>query len=161
MPGGQYRLMSVGQQVSIGVAGSHFVTLDAVAKQNSNNAPYCVPNEMICAELGQFLRLPIPPVGIVRESDPKALPWFASLNFNLTGNALPPVDPTTCVASLPDLSTGLLIFDILITNSDRHAGNLAVDVLANPPKMTVFDHSHALFGYHAGLGQQRLAYMKI
>lgn len=82
------------------------------------------------------------------------------MNFNLTGNSLPPVDTRACADQLPDLSTGLVIFDAFIANCDRHRANFAVDFGAKPPRMSVFDHSHALFGYEAGQGQARLAAMK-
>lgn len=152
---GAYRIAAVGQQVGIGVAGSTHLTVDAVGKENTPNAPYCIANEMICAELGRFLRLPVPPGGIVTSPHHPAM--YASLNFNLTGVALPPVNPAQCVQLLPRLATGLLLFDILIANSDRHAGNLSVDALANPPQMNVFDHSHALLGNSAGQGALRMA----
>jgi hypothetical protein len=152
----QYRLMTYGQQMGIGVAGSLQVQLAAVAKTNGPNAPYCIANELICAELGRFLRLPIPPCGIVRTANALQPVWFASMDFNLTGNTLPPVDPARCYAALPRESAGLLLFDILTANCDRHRGNFAVDHSTSPPAMSVFDHSHALFGYVAGGGRGRL-----
>jgi hypothetical protein len=153
----RYRLVSFDRQMGIGVAGSMQVSVSAVAKKNGAPAPYCVPNEMICAELGRFLRLPVPPCGIVRVAAGDPTPWFASMDFNLTGNSLPPVDPARCWAALPLLSAGLLLFDVLIGNCDRHRTNFAVDFSANPPTMSVFDHSHALFGFASGQGQARLA----
>lgn len=153
MPGAIYRIESVGSQLGIGVAGSRYVTLSAVAKENSE-APYCIPNELICGELGRFLRLPVPPSGIV--SLASGGPLFASLNFNLAGNSLPPVNVANCVRVLPKLSTGLLLFDIWVANCDRHTANFSVDFLSNPPQMNIFDHSHALFGYAPGHGETRL-----
>ena len=159
MPGVMYRIESLGRQVGIGVAGSRYVSLSAVAKENSPTAaPYCIPNELICGELARFLRLPVPPVGIVSQAS--GGPLFASLDFNLTGNTLPPVDITTCVQLLPSLSAGLILFDIWVANCDRHAGNFAVDFLATSPQMNIFDHSHALFGYAAGLGETRLTTLR-
>ncbi len=155
MPQGRYRIISFGRQIGIGVAGSYNIAISAVAKRNSSNAPYCIPNESICAEIGRFLHLPIPPSGIVYAPNAQPQSWFASLDFNLVGATLPPVDTTACVARVPDLSTSLLLFDTLMTNCDRHRGNFAVDFLAQPPKMSVFDHSHALFGFQVGWGQQR------
>ena len=121
--------------------------LSAIAKDNSL-APYCIPNELICGELARFLRLPVPPVGVVSQS--AGTPLFASRDFNLTGNSLPPVDVAACVQQLPRLSAGLLLFDIWVANCDRHAENFSVDFLATPPVMNIFDHSHALFGYAGG-----------
>lgn len=149
-----YRIIAYGRQLGIGVAGSRYVTLSAVAKENSSAAPYCVPNELICGELARMLRLPVPPLGIVKGTG--GPPLVASLDFNLTGNSLPDVDVAQCVAELPDLSAGLLMFDIWVANLDRHAGNFSVDFFAKPPQMNIFDHSHALFGYVAGQGEVRL-----
>jgi hypothetical protein len=142
--------------MGIGAAGSWQVRTSAVAKCNSGNVPYCIPNELICAELGRFVGLPIPPAGIIHSPNAPTPLWFASLDFNLTGNTLPPVDAARCCAELTDLSTGLLLFDIWISNSDRHAANFSVDFLANPVQMSVFDHGHALFGNNAGQGEARL-----
>jgi hypothetical protein len=74
----------------------------------------------------------------------------------LTGDALPPVNTTKCVKELPDLSAGLLLFDILIANSDRHGRNFSIDFSSRPAMMNVFDHGHALFGKTAGEGAERL-----
>jgi hypothetical protein len=160
MPNGMYRILSFGHQVGIGVAGSIFVNLNAVAKDNCNNAPYCIPNELISSEIGRFLRLPLPPAGIVIDNNSAGKHWFASLDFNLTGIALPPVNVTRCVSLLPELSTGLLLFDILIANCDRHWKNFSVDFSVSPPRMNIFDHSHALFGFVAGQGVFRLSQLK-
>jgi len=157
MPAGAYRIAAVGAQVGIGVADSVHLSIAAIGKENGASAPYCIPNELICSEIGRFLRLPLPPSGIV--TSPARAPMFASLNFNLLGVSLPPVNPPTCARLLPDLSTGLLLFDILVGNSDRHPGNLSMDVSTSPPTMNVFDHSHALLGNHAGAGETRLTSM--
>lgn len=159
MSGAIYRIESIGRQLGIGVAGSRYVYLSAVAKENSATAaPYCIPNELICGELGRFLRLPVPPVGIVTQAS--SGPLFASLDFNLTGNSLPPVNAMNCVRVLPSLSAGLLLFDIWVANCDRHAENFSVDFYGTPPQMNIFDHSHALFGYAAGQGETRLTTLR-
>ena len=153
MPNAIYRIEALGRQLGIGAAGARYVQLSAVAKDNSQ-APYCIPNELICGELGRFLRLPVPPVGIVSQAS--GAPLFASLDFNLTGNSLPPVNVAQCVQQLPRLSAGLVLFDIWVANCDRHPENFSVDFLSNPPQMNVFDHSHAFFGYAVGGGEARL-----
>lgn len=152
----QYRIISFDRQMGVGVAGAMQVTIPAVAKTDSLNAPYCLANELICAELARFIRLPVPPCGILRPALPTLPPYFASLDFNFTGNSLPPVDVARCYLELPQLSTGLLLFDILVANCDRHRANFAVDFGAAPPRMSVFDHSHALLGYTPGGGTARL-----
>jgi hypothetical protein len=160
MPVGKYRVIAVGNQVGIGATGSYYVTINAFAKQNGPLAPYCIPNEMICAEIGRFLGLPLSPWGIVQAGAAPAENWFATLDFNLTASALPPIDPVACCATFPDHSTGVLLFDTLTANSDRHTANLSADMLANPPSMNVFDHSHSLFGFVAGQGSRRLIDLK-
>ena len=155
MPPGAYRIAAVGSQLGIGAADSVNLTVHAIGKANGPNAPYCIANEMVCAELGRFLRLPVPPSGIVTSTAHK--PMYASLNFNLTGTALPPVIPSDCVRVFPHLATGLLLFDILIANSDRHAANLSVDFSVRPPQMNIFDHSHALLGSTEGRAEDRIA----
>ncbi len=151
----KYAIASLGQQLGIGVAGASELTVKAVGKQNSSGAPYCIPNELICGWLGQYLRLPVPASGLCIDRSNK--PWFASLNFNIAGSQLPPVAPAQCVKLLPSLCTGTLLFDILIANLDRHTGNLSLDTSSAPPRLTVFDHSHALLGYESGQGEARLS----
>lgn len=156
----KYRWISFDRQIGIGVAGSMQTAISAVAKTNVPNAPYCIPNEYICSEIARFLRLPVPPCGIIYAPTAQPSHWFASLDFNLTGNALPPVDPQKCMAVIPDECTGLLLFDILVANCDRHRGNLTVNFASSPPQMAVFDHSHALFGYVPGEGCARLSRLR-
>jgi hypothetical protein len=67
--------------------------------------------------------------------------FFASLDFNVAGQALPPVDPVAVVAALPTMCWGVTLFDILIMNGDRHQGNVAFNTLTS--ELQIFDHSHA------------------
>jgi hypothetical protein len=108
MPGGPYRIVQFDQPFGAGVQQSWRLSVSTVAKSNEPDAaPYCLPNELICGEIGRFLGLPIPPGAIVHAPrNPQAEHWYASLDFNLTGNSLPPVDVDDCVTRLPDLSTG-------------------------------------------------------
>lgn len=108
-------------------------------------SPYAVANEWICAGLGRFLGLPIPPCALTYDPDRK-LRLFSSLDFNFDRDELPPILPEPCVEHLPRLSTGIILFDILIANEDRHDANLAVDQQLAPKAIRVFDHDQALFG---------------
>lgn len=150
-----HRVVSFDKQLG-GAAGSWLASVGAVAKPNTPNAPYCIPNELVCSVIGRFLYLPLPPAGII--SSPKATHpfWFASFDFNLSGNSLPPIDPAKCEVELPELCAGVVLFDVLVGNSDRHPGNLSVDLLTTPKQMNVFDHSHALCGGQAGNAKQVL-----
>ncbi len=156
---GRYRITLLGLPLGAGVSDSQIVSIPGVAKKNCPNAPYCVANEVVCGEIGRFLGLSVPPAGVFYPPKGNDL-FFASLDFNLTGNTLPPVNATRCVEVLPQESTGLLLFDILIANSDRHGRNFSVDYSPKPPKMNVFDHGHAMFGKDAGEGAARLARLR-
>jgi hypothetical protein len=151
---GRYRITLVGVPLGSGVTDSQIVSIPGVAKKNCANAPYCVANETICGEIGRFIGLPVPPAGIVYSPKANDL-FYASLDFNLVGTSLPPVNVTKCAQLLPDLSTGVVVFDVLIANSDRHGRNLSVD-FASKPTMNVFDHGHALFGKDPDQGIARL-----
>jgi hypothetical protein len=153
---GRYRIVYLGAALGSGVSDGRFVTVEAAAKTNTASAPYCVANEVLCGELGRFLGLPVPPGGVVYSPSGNHQLFYASLSFNLVGNALPPVNTTKCVKVLPELAAGLLLFDILIANADRHGKNFSVDYSVKPPMMNVFDHGHALFGKDAGQGVVRL-----
>jgi hypothetical protein len=150
----QYSIASLGAAEKTACAPVHG-QLHALLK-NSKFLKYCIPNEYICAEIGRFLGLPIPPSGLcyLKGNDPEH--WFASLNFNLLSVSLPPADPATCVREHPSESAGLILFDILVANDDRHRGNLNLDTCSSPSRMSVFDHSHALFGSVNGKGEERL-----
>jgi len=107
---------------------------------------HIVANEYVAAELAKLIRLPLPPsfCAIIKRTDEKA---FCSLNATLEGARLPAVNPRAAVADEPDLCTGVLLFDIWIANPDRHAGNLSYQRARRPHRLTIFDHSHALFYY--------------
>jgi hypothetical protein len=163
-----YQIIKFEQQVGAGVSLPWWAAVRAVLKENSTSAPYCVANELICSQLGQFLGLPIPPCGLFLEPRNLArLPYFGALNFNLRGISLPPADPDECVVAYSDpshprldIATGVLLFDIWIANGDRHPRNLTLDMSATPPQLHVFDHSHALFGREAGHGAARLGRLR-
>lgn len=159
MAGQRYSLLAFLAPTGQGVTDTYHVSLQAVAKCDQH-CKYFVSNEHICGIIGRCIGLPLPPSGIIFAPSHHIKTWFASLNFNLSGNALPMVDTTACVSQLPDLSAGLIIFDILVANSDRHEKNFAVDFAANPPRMSVFDHSHALFGYDSSQGLNRLKQLR-
>jgi hypothetical protein len=153
MPG-RYRLYNKGKPLK-GASQGFEALLSGVIKDNVA-APYCIANEYIAGRIGAFLGLPVPPCGVfIDGATPKKL-WFGSLDFNIDSHTLPPVDTAMCVRDMPSESTGLLLFDILIGNSDRHAENFEID----PPRMSVFDHSHCLFGTEPTKGEARLTAMK-
>lgn len=145
------RLIAYGKAVGEGVTGARFATAEGVVKNNLENHPYVVANEYVAGEIGRFLGLPLPP-GHVVMSDANE-PLFLSMNFNPRGEDLPPAIPQFVAQLFPEEAAGTLVFDAFIGNSDRHLGNLALDLPTR--QLAVFDHSHALFGYipHQGTGR--------
>ena len=145
--------LDVGQAL---VAGRHAGDLPARHKFNTEASPYCVANELICAELGHHIRLPIPSFAITFTDQLPVKYVFSTLDVNYAGRDLMPIDPTNCVKCLPELCAGILVFDIFVVNSDRHDENLVVDRTDNPREIYVYDHDAALFGTFSGGGLDRL-----
>lgn len=153
---GKYRILALNGSLNQGVCNGYYANINAAVKYNCASAPYCVANEYICGNLGRFIGLPVPPCGVVYAKDMDEKNWFCSLDFNLTGESLPPVDPMECVRRMPDESAGLVIFDIFIANGDRHRRNLSMMCDGGKAAMNIFDHSHALLGARDGSGVARL-----
>jgi hypothetical protein len=140
--------------VAQGVSDTWYVELRGYAKVASADVPYCVANEYVCGRIGQLLGLPIPPGGVIQpQTDDQGAAWV-TLNFSPKSEPLPPVDPEAVVAAASDLAAGVVVFDVFIGNTDRHAGNLAF--LPSQKRLDVFDHSHALMGVRQGRIQHRL-----
>jgi len=143
-------------QLTDGVNDAWDVSTESVARQNSDISPYLIANEWICGHIANFLRLPIPPFAVVRKSKNHP-PMFASLRFGSKDQ--PPNDamPTACVQHQSMLCAGILAFDILVANSDRHVGNIKVDDPINPRHIDIFDHDRALFGCIKSEANRRLS----
>jgi hypothetical protein len=148
-----------GLQKDLGSDGRALGFTQAWHRGNYAERTYCIWNEMICAAIGQFLRLPIPPFAMThfRNREGKKQWLFTSLDFNYERDELPEVIPENCVKHLEFLSSGVLAFDILIANEDRWEKNLLVDDVIAPKSMHVFDHDQALFGGRLTVGPERFA----
>jgi hypothetical protein len=138
MPGAKYKVVAVGPQVAATATAPVYVGIAGVAKRILPNQPFIVANELVCCNIARSLLLPCPP-GALMESGNST--YFFSLDFNLAGQALPPVSPSAIVQLFPELAWGILVFDALIMNSDRHPANIAHD--ATTDRVQIFDHSHA------------------
>jgi len=150
---GFYEIDAWGEQLT-GACAPQRCTLPGVAKRNSTDAPYAVPNEFICGRLGLLIGLPVPPGTVVTTDDGKLA--YVSLWFGPKGEPSPPLDPRKFVEDNPSTAAGVVAFDCWIGNPDRHQHNLAY--VRGEPKIpvTVFDHSHALLGIQTGAAVQRL-----
>jgi|SRR5665213_1914257 len=148
-----YRVVHYGPAVGVGVSRSVYLGISAIGKMNTPDNPYIVPNEIIAAEIGRYLRLPIPPFCAI-SGGANSDTHFASLDFNLTGASLPPIIPPRFYNEFREHVGALLAFDIYIANSDRHNGNLSADYAGK--QFNVFDHSHVLLSGTAPQGKERL-----
>jgi hypothetical protein len=119
-----------------------------VVKSETGAPPsFIVAQEYICAELARHIRLPLPPHFIARDRRSGKL-LFCSMNLTIGGGSPPRLDqPALAVAEEPDLCTGLLLFDILVMNTDRHDENVSFQTARPPQRLGIFDHSHTLFFY--------------
>lgn len=149
MPAPCYKVFQWGSPIGDGVTGALYVFVAGVAKQSSTPHPYIVANELLCNRLARAILLPVPP-GFLLERDGE--PCYASLDFNLSGEQLPPANVPRLVNEKPRVAAGIVAFDIWIVNGDRHRRNIAYDTVQS--KVHVYDHSHAFFQYPDG--RQRL-----
>ncbi len=141
--------------LSEGINDAWWVKHLSLGKENSNDSPYLLANEWICGNIGQFLRLPIPPFGLVRPG-PSRKGMFVSWKYGSRSTLPDDAKPDKCFENDPETCTGILLFDVLVANSDRHDSNLKVDDPNNPQEIYVFDHDHALFGAIGEDGISRL-----
>lgn len=138
MSASRYKIWAVGQPVGDGVSGSIHVGIAAIAKKANTAEPNIVINELLCNLLARSLFLPCPPGALLDNSGET---YFCSLNFNLAGQSLPPTPIPTVIAEFPELCWGILLFDILVMNPDRHDRNLSYD--RSTKQIQIFDHSRA------------------
>jgi hypothetical protein len=124
-----------------------------VAKTN-DMSEFTIANELICARIGQTIGLPVPS-GVVAQDAAKRL-YYISLDVSFEGKQLPPVLPAVFAKEEPWLAAGIVAFDVLIANGDRNLRNLSRDPAFTIPRVSVFDHGHALLGTGPGKGQARL-----
>jgi hypothetical protein len=143
MPATRYKVWQWGNAVGKGVTGAFHVGMAGIAKCSNPSMPYTVANELICGYLAHSVLLPIPS-GFVMENQGKQ--YYVSMNFNLSGEDLPPANAKKITDNHPELSWGIILFDILIYNFDRHEENISYDSVAR--KVQIFDHSHAFIVGH-------------
>lgn len=143
MPATRYKLWQKGSAVGSGVTGAFHVAMAGIAKCSCAGMPYTVANELICGYLARAVLLPMPP-GFIMED--QGVPYYVSMNFNLAGQDLPPANPKKITDRNPSLSWGIILFDALIANFDRHDQNIFYDSVSG--KVQIFDHSHAFITGH-------------
>lgn len=148
-----YKLTSLGVSQRGGMNAAVEASIGGVAKTNAASK-FTIANEVIAARVGQALGLPVP-AGVIAEDEDKNL-YYLSLDVSREGKQLPPVFPEEFCQEEPWFAAGTIVFDVLIANEDRNSGNLSRDPAFNPPRVSIFDHGHALFGTNAPTGPDRL-----
>jgi hypothetical protein len=128
------------------------------SQKTNDQYQFTIANEVIAARVGQALGLPVP-TGVVAEDTTGKL-YYLSLDVSKTGHTLPPAHPPDVIAAEPFLAAGSVVFDFLIANEDRHAGNLSLDAAFAPPRLSLFDHGHSLLGSGGTEGKARLDALK-
>lgn len=147
---GIYHVSTWRDPVAEGVSDTRLVSLEGFAKVNSDKYPYCVANEYLASRLAVRVGITVPPGTLVHSDKAGEVGWV-TLSY---GDPLPPANPGSVVADLPSMSAGLVVFDIFIINTDRHARNVAYR--PSQKRLEVFDHSHALFGPKQGKVSERI-----
>lgn len=137
----RYKIMSLSSEGGPTATRPVQAAIAAIAKKNTETDPYIIVNEFICNHLARAVMLPCPP-GALFDSDEQT--YFFSLDFNLAGEALPPIDPSLVVTTHREFAWGTILFDCLVLNEDRHSMNIAHDQTSD--QVQIFDHSHAFLG---------------
>lgn len=138
MSASKYKVLAISGPVGDGISGSIYIAMSAVAKKANAAEPNIVINELFCNLLARALFLPAPPGALLENGGED---YFCSLDFNLSGQALPPTPIPQLVSSFPRICWGILLFDVLVMNPDRHHKNLSFDRTTST--IQIFDHSRA------------------
>ena len=141
-----------------GVNDAYSVRGNFVARENNPGSPYLIPNEIISGNVAQFLKLPIPPFGLMRQigAHKGYKTMFASMRFTRRDSEPDDFAPEACFECMPDLCTGIILFDILIANEDRHSQNIQTNSATRPTIIRIIDHDRSLLGVFKRNGLQRL-----
>lgn len=138
MPATRYKIIAIGPQVAATATAPVIVNIAGVGKKALPGQPFIVANELVCSAIARLLLLPCPPGALMQKNGDT---YFFSLDFNIAGQSLPPISAPDVVAKFPRLCWGIIVFDALVMNGDRHPGNIAFDMTTN--QIQIFDHSHA------------------
>jgi hypothetical protein len=152
-----YRLTKILNAHRGGMNAAVDAEIRGIAKTN-DESEFTIANELICARIGQTIGLPVPS-GVVAEDAAKRV-YYLSLDVSFEGKALPPVIPAEFAKEEPWLAAGVVVFDVFIANGDRNPGNLSRDPAFTVPRVSVFDHGHALLGTGHPTGLERLGAAK-
>lgn len=128
-------------------------TLDAVLKQDSDNSPTCVYNEVAALRLAQRAGVPLA-MGVPSVGDGGV--YFASLTVGGLSINLPNVSRRRMegvAKRYPNEAAGIFVFDVWILNDDREH-NLKANLTVSPLHLVAaIDHEQTLLGRYADMLQ--------
>jgi hypothetical protein len=121
-------------------------TLDVVLKQDSDNSPTCVYNEVVALRLAQRLGIPLA-LGVPSVGDGGI--YFASLVVGGLSINLPDISNQKMAAvarRYPKEAAAILVFDVWTLNEDRER-NLKANLTQSPLQLiAAIDHEQTLLG---------------
>ncbi len=142
MAGTDYKIYAWGPRLEAGATDKYYTCVQGISKRATERQPYVVFNDLVCSDLARTVRLPVPPSFTVTGQDGEK--YHVSLDFNLAGESLPPVDPEQVLQAQHSLACGVILFDIWVATKDRHKRNIAF--FEEEYKLQLFDFTHALVG---------------
>ncbi len=126
-------------------------TLDVILKQDSDQSPTCVYNELVCLRLAQRLGVPLA-LGVPSVADGGT--YFASLIVGGLSINLPNISAkkmASVAQRYPDEAAALFVFDVWVLNDDR-ANNLKANLTpAEVHLVAGIDHEQTLLGTRADM----------
>lgn len=126
-------------------------TLDVILKQDSDNSPTCVYNEIVALRLAQRLGVPLA-MGVPSVGDGGT--YFASLTVGGLSINLPNISAKKMVGvakRYPSDAAALFVFDVWVLNNDR-ADNLKANLTpAEVHLVAGIDHEQTLLGTHGDM----------
>jgi hypothetical protein len=145
-----YKIKQIKQQVAThSMTAPIRGTLDVVLKQDGENSPSCVYNEMVALRLAHRLGIPVA-MGVPSVGDGGI--YFASLTVGGLSINLPNVGRRRMpgvAKRYPNAAAAIFVFDVWILNNDRE-NNLKANLTSAPTQIiAAIDHEQTLLGTKA------------
>ncbi|MFF4598137.1 hypothetical protein [Amycolatopsis sp. NPDC001319] len=140
-----FQLISYARDGTGSLDRAWFGKANIYVKPNQVDQPFVVANELLCSRLASAVGLPVP-VGDVASDFGGEIVWVSAL-VTLDGQETAPPAAGEVQVAQPDLVAGMCVFDVWVSNEDRHDENLIYH-----PKIGLWliDHDQSLGGKKTG-----------